>query len=390
MEPEVMDETSLSGPQVVEAAPERELSVADDSMEGVAEKAALGVETTMLEGRRARCGSCAGCLATNCGVCVFCKDMPCFGGKGVKRQTCERRACEVLVAQAEERSRTRNERMEEAREVREAERVLKAARREEERQLQLASRAAAKQTRVALRLGDRGREKAPGARRAPRMPTDPAAYGWGASIHPIPVGTAIEVLAVEEGLVGAAFRAVAIAPEPCGTVAQREKQERQAVSKLRVEYTDLLASEASSEHLREWCPKQQIRPKPPPTPRGFHGLVRKGDPLQLLLEDAWWDVIVDAIGDDPPRGAPPGTVHFTVSSVQYDATHAVGAELLRPCWLWQPQSQVWNYHITAGVGTVPHAPLDAPSELPRLPSFSFADGPVRQHNGHFRAMDRTE
>ena len=43
-----------------------------------------------------RCGVCEGCQRPNCGKCPNCKDMPKFGGKGTKRQTCENRLCEVL------------------------------------------------------------------------------------------------------------------------------------------------------------------------------------------------------------------------------------------------------------------------------------------------------
>ena len=46
--------------------------------------------------KRRRCGACAGCLAENCGSCKYCLDMPKFGGRGVMRQTCEKRACVSL------------------------------------------------------------------------------------------------------------------------------------------------------------------------------------------------------------------------------------------------------------------------------------------------------
>ena len=45
--------------------------------------------------KRMRCGTCDGCQKPNCGKCTNCKDMPKFGGKGTKRQTCEARLCEV-------------------------------------------------------------------------------------------------------------------------------------------------------------------------------------------------------------------------------------------------------------------------------------------------------
>lgn len=43
--------------------------------------------------RRKRCGNCSGCTRSNCGECIFCLDMPRFGGPGSKKQACEQRAC---------------------------------------------------------------------------------------------------------------------------------------------------------------------------------------------------------------------------------------------------------------------------------------------------------
>ena len=36
--------------------------------------------------RKKRCGYCPGCIATDCGVCVYCKDMRTFGGTGCKKK----------------------------------------------------------------------------------------------------------------------------------------------------------------------------------------------------------------------------------------------------------------------------------------------------------------
>ena len=38
-----------------------------------------------------------------------------------------------------------------------------------------------------------------------------------------------------------------------------------------------------------------MRLSPPPTPTGFFSLLRRGDPLQLLYEDCWWDVQFDEV-----------------------------------------------------------------------------------------------
>merc|ERR1712059_216108 len=39
------------------------------------------------------CAKCSGCRNTNCGECMYCEDMPRFGGPGVMKQKCETRVC---------------------------------------------------------------------------------------------------------------------------------------------------------------------------------------------------------------------------------------------------------------------------------------------------------
>ena len=39
------------------------------------------------------CGKCEGCLRVNCGLCMFCLDKPCFGGRNIRKQKCLERAC---------------------------------------------------------------------------------------------------------------------------------------------------------------------------------------------------------------------------------------------------------------------------------------------------------
>jgi CXXC zinc finger domain len=43
--------------------------------------------------RSSRCYKCANCLAPSCGECIHCRDSPRYGGPGIKKQTCLRRAC---------------------------------------------------------------------------------------------------------------------------------------------------------------------------------------------------------------------------------------------------------------------------------------------------------
>eukprot|EP00106_Octopus_bimaculoides_P022470 XP_014789912.1 PREDICTED: uncharacterized protein LOC106883428 isoform X2 [Octopus bimaculoides] len=43
--------------------------------------------------RKVRCKQCEGCLADDCGVCVYCLDKPKYGGKNVIKQACINRRC---------------------------------------------------------------------------------------------------------------------------------------------------------------------------------------------------------------------------------------------------------------------------------------------------------
>jgi len=39
---------------------------------------------------------CEGCLAKDCGICLYCKDKPKYGGPGKKKRACVRRACSSM------------------------------------------------------------------------------------------------------------------------------------------------------------------------------------------------------------------------------------------------------------------------------------------------------
>ena len=49
--------------------------------------------------RKQRCGTCTACLLPDCGKCIFCKDKPKFGGRGLKKQC---RKCLNYTTQAED------------------------------------------------------------------------------------------------------------------------------------------------------------------------------------------------------------------------------------------------------------------------------------------------
>lgn len=54
-----------------------------------------------LRRRRVRCKRCEACLRSECGDCIFCRDMKKFGGPGRLKQTCLRRQCLAVSTEAE-------------------------------------------------------------------------------------------------------------------------------------------------------------------------------------------------------------------------------------------------------------------------------------------------
>jgi len=63
------------------------------SMEGLEERLGGSKRPRPATTRTARCGSCAGCMRGDCGDCKNCLDKPKYGGRGIKKQACLRRAC---------------------------------------------------------------------------------------------------------------------------------------------------------------------------------------------------------------------------------------------------------------------------------------------------------
>ena len=57
----------------------------------------LIIAIILLEKRIGRCGLCDGCVAQNCGKCIYCQDMKCFGGTGRKKKCCIHRKCQKLA-----------------------------------------------------------------------------------------------------------------------------------------------------------------------------------------------------------------------------------------------------------------------------------------------------
>lgn len=181
----------------------------------------------MIGEKATRCGECDGCRADECGVCIMCKDMPKRGGKGLKRQPCERRVCQVVRQASEQRRIEREGQMEKLRAQREADRLARQERAEEEKRQKVeqrevaraakaaekAERQAAKAAAAALRKPARsGGAHSKAANKPPEYPKTLPPYGWGVGSASFGAGMLVEVLGVEEGLQGACFPGRLVTP----------------------------------------------------------------------------------------------------------------------------------------------------------------------------------
>lgn len=184
--------------------------------------------------KRRRCNECDGCLAPNCGVCVYCKDMPKFGGGGTLRQTCKNRQCRAILKEIEEEAQNRNAARDAEREQRNAEREQRDASKQAERQAEREQRDASKQAerqakregliqmrfdrkvavsgakekaaQMAMQLTGGNRERVATAR-VPTVTLDAdLCAGWGSHTEEIKAGAAVEANLSEEGLEGAFYR----------------------------------------------------------------------------------------------------------------------------------------------------------------------------------------
>ena len=255
--------------------------------------------------RRHRCGVCVGCNATNCGRCVYCLDMPQFGGTGNLRKSCIERTCVEITKE--------NERLAEAR------RVEREAERERIERWGSARRAG---TRVPL--GNSTGAAAAVAKHTGFMPGTNARLpsvrleasidsGWG-QFDFLP-GMRVEVNIPKEeyelGLMaGRVVDPYSEQPPPSQSRSSPRKSSphhaavvERAVKagKVCVEFDELL-SEVSEAHatakvpLREFIEPQRLRLLPPNAfPKGAACLLRPGDLVDLYYQDGWWEVVIQAV-----------------------------------------------------------------------------------------------
>lgn len=259
----------------------------------------------------------------------------------------------------------------------------------------------------------------------PQRAGDGPGAGWGAHA-PMPVGRRVEVRMHDEGLVGSMFAGVVVPPPggkgeapmlPDSADGPRPLTHTQADGGARpaegvqarangseggghpvggvapnagaaggvsaggggsawVQFDHLLDDDEITplceEHLL-----RNVRLAPPPTPADFYRGVAVNDIVELLFEDAWWEVVVTSVqggasgrsgpagageegrlgaggpsgGDGPGEGkvgpAPPFL--FAVRSLDYDAAHSLVEEhRIRPSWRWSAADYTWRFGGTGG------------------------------------------
>ena len=289
--------------------------------------------------KRKRCGQCAACHAPNCGRCDNCRDMPCFGGKGTKRQSCRDRLCVVI---AEEDAKIREEREKEREKQREA-REEERARLREQKERERIARGFARRRSSGGRISKGSRRTLAGVRelqaligraaiaRLPAVHLDAANVSGGWGRHTITDGDKVEARGIEKDEAGndnGAFHAGTIVgrrrpdegddddddddDEDEGEEEQRERPAKRGrqEEQLLVEFDELLEpgneedegggsdgdqadADEDQPRLREWVAASNVRRRPPDAfPTGMLELVRVGDLLELLYDDGWWEVEV--------------------------------------------------------------------------------------------------
>ena len=98
-----------------------------------------------------------------------------------------------------------------------------------------------------------------------------------------------------------------------------------------------------------------MRPLPPPHKADFVKQLKKGAPLELLLEEGWWEVEFEC---GPDKGG-----LCLVSAKRYQVQHTVPTARLRPAWKWSSDCSGWEVHTE-----VPRSLPSSEVQQPKPPS----------------------
>ena len=138
------------------------------------------------------------------------------------------------------------------------------------------------------------------------------------------VGSVVEVRGTEEGFLGSWYAAHVL-----------EAREARSTVKLRLCYQAFQEDDGSK--WEDWIEARHVRPLPPQHKPDFIRHLKRGAPLELLLEEGWWEVEFE--GADKGSGA-----NYLVAAKRYKVQHTVPVARLRPAWKWSADCTGWEVH----------------------------------------------
>jgi len=133
------------------------------------------------------------------------------------------------------------------------------------------------------------------------------------------VGQHVEVRGLEEGFLGSWYK--------CRVL---ELQEARSGTRLRLCY--LAFQEEDGSLWEDWFEQQHVRPMPPDHDPTFITKLKKGSPLEINIEEGWWEV--EFCGRDGPN--------YVVAAKRYNVQHVVPLASLRPAWCWSQPETSWS------------------------------------------------
>lgn len=136
-------------------------------------------------------------------------------------------------------------------------------------------------------------------------------------------GQHVEVRGLEEGFLGSWYAA-------------RVLEAREARSSIRLRLCYLAFQEEDGSFWEDWLDLQHVRPMPPDHVPGFITELKKGAPLEINIEEGWWEV--ELCGRE---GAHEGA-QYVVESRRYKVQHTVPLSQLRPAWKWSQEERAWT------------------------------------------------
>ena len=132
-------------------------------------------------------------------------------------------------------------------------------------------------------------------------------------------GSHVEVRGLDEGFLGSWYQCQVL-----------EAREARSTIRLRVRY--LAFQEEDGSFWEDWFDQQNVRPMPPDHDPSFILELKKGQPLEIDIEEGWWEV--ELSGRDGPN--------YLVTAKRYKVQHIVPLERLRPAWGWSQRERAWS------------------------------------------------